>query len=174
MSKLESARAVIFDMRGYPSPDGLSAMAHLSDAPIHTVHFDIPITTLPDQQSVTYDDVGWAWQPQKPHFKGKMIFLTNGTAISQAEMFMSFVEDNHLGTIIGSTTAGTDGEINSMHLPGNYVLTWTGMRVFKYDGSRFMGVGISPNVPVSPTIAGIRAGRDEVLEKAIEIASAPQ
>jgi hypothetical protein len=170
MAKLAQTRAVIFDMRGYPSPDGLLAMAHLSDAPIHTQHFDIPITTQPDQIGVTYDDVGWAWQPRKPRFKGKMLFLTNGTAQSQAEMFMSFVEDNHLGTIIGSTTAGVDGEINYMNLPGDYTLSWTGTRAFKYDGSRFMGVGVTPSVLIKPTIAGIRAGRDEVLEKAIEIA----
>jgi len=30
-------------------------------------------------------------------------------------------------------------------------------------------VGIHPTVPVSPTIAGVRAGRDEQLERAIEI-----
>jgi C-terminal processing protease CtpA/Prc len=29
------------------------------------------------------------------------------------------------------------------------------------------GVGIVPNVEVRPTIAGIRAGRDEVLEEAL-------
>jgi hypothetical protein len=33
------------------------------------------------------------------------------------------------------------------------------------------GIGILPTVPVQPTIAGIAAGRDEVLEKGIEVAS---
>lgn len=174
MAKLSKARAVIFDMRGYPSTDGVYTMAHLSNRPIHTVHFDIPVETLPDQKGVTYQDVGWALQPVKPRFGGKFFFLTNGAAQSQAEMFMDFVEDNHLGTIIGSTTAGVDGEINYMGLPGDYVLSWTGMRVFKLDGSRFMGIGVSPNVPVEPTIAGIRAGRDEVLDKAVAIASQAQ
>jgi hypothetical protein len=32
-------------------------------------------------------------------------------------------------------------------------------------------VGILPTVPVSRTIAGVRAGKDELLEKAIQIAS---
>jgi hypothetical protein len=42
------------------------------------------------------------------------------------------------------------------------------MKVLKHDSSRHHGVGIRPTVPLSPTAAGIRAGRDEQLEKAIE------
>jgi hypothetical protein len=34
-------------------------------------------------------------------------------------------------------------------------------------------VGIIPDVVVKPTIKGIREGKDEVLEKAVELVSAP-
>ncbi len=37
------------------------------------------------------------------------------------------------------------------------------------DGSRHHGVGIQATVPVPRTLEGIRAGRDELLEKAIEV-----
>ncbi len=43
------------------------------------------------------------------------------------------------------------------------------MRVLKHDGSRHHLVGIGPTVPAAPTIAGIRAGRDEVLEAALRV-----
>ena len=43
------------------------------------------------------------------------------------------------------------------------------MLVQKRDGTPHHGVGILPPVPVSPTVAGIRAGRDEVLERAIDL-----
>ena len=43
------------------------------------------------------------------------------------------------------------------------------MKVLKQDGSRHHGVGIIPTVPVSRTIKGIAAGRDEFLDKAMEI-----
>jgi C-terminal processing protease CtpA/Prc len=78
--------------------------------------------------------------------------------------------DNRLATIVGSTTAGQDGNINPFTLPGGYTFNYTGMRVFNLDGSRFIGVGIPPDVAVEPTIAGIRSGKDEVLDKAIAIA----
>ena len=47
---------------------------------------------------------------------------------------------------------------------------WTGMRVVKHDGSRHRLVGIQPTVPMTRTIPGVREGRDELLEKALEIA----
>ena len=43
------------------------------------------------------------------------------------------------------------------------------MKVLKHDGSRHHGVGIAPTVPVSPAVPAIRAGRDEQLEKAMEL-----
>ncbi|HLH05897.1 MAG TPA: hypothetical protein VKW78_01530 [Terriglobales bacterium] len=46
-------------------------------------------------------------------------------------------------------------------------MTWTGMKVLKQDGSLHHGVGIRPTIPVSPTRAGIAAGKDEVLERAL-------
>jgi len=59
-------------------------------------------------------------------------------------------------------------------VPGGYILSWTGMRVLRHDGTRHHGVGISPTHPVSRTIKGIAEGRDEVLEKALELARTPR
>jgi C-terminal processing protease CtpA/Prc len=43
------------------------------------------------------------------------------------------------------------------------------MKVLKHDGSQHHGIGILPTVPVSRTRAGVAAGRDEVLERALEL-----
>ncbi len=67
----------------------------------------------------------------------------------------------------------TNGAINNISLPGGYTLRFTGMRVQKHDGSRHHGVGILPIVPVTRTYAGVAAGRDELLERAIEVVSEP-
>ena len=45
------------------------------------------------------------------------------------------------------------------------------MDIRKKDGSPHLGVGIKPTVPVSRTLAGVIAGRDELLEKGIEVVS---
>jgi hypothetical protein len=43
------------------------------------------------------------------------------------------------------------------------------MKALKRDGSRHHGVGVLPTVPVGRTIKGIAEGRDEVLERALDL-----
>jgi C-terminal processing protease CtpA/Prc len=82
---------------------------------------------------------------------------------------MGIVEHYKLGLIVGEATAGTNGNINPFHLPGGHEIYWTGMQVLKHDGSRHHGVGILPTHPVARTIAGVAAGKDEVLQAACRL-----
>ncbi len=111
----------------------------------------------------------WMIPATKPYLGAKKAFITDGRAISYAESCMGIVEHYKLGAIVGGPTAGTNGNVNPFTLPGGYRVVWTGMKVLKHDGSRHHGVGIVPTVPASRTIAGVAAGRDELLEKAIEV-----
>ncbi len=54
-------------------------------------------------------------------------------------------------------------------LPGGIPTGISGIGVYYPDGSETQRVGIVPDIEVKPTIEGLKAGRDEVLEKAIEI-----
>lgn len=94
-------------------------------------------------------------------------FLTGPGAISYAETVMAFVEHYHLGEIVGSATAGGNGNIAEIAGPTSCRTRFSGMRVTKHDGSRFHLVGVQPTIPASRTIAGVAAGRDEVLEKGL-------
>ena len=59
--------------------------------------------------------------------------------------------------------------MTSFSIPGGIDIFFTGQEVRHADGRQLQRVGIQPHVLVAPTIAGIRAGRDEVLEKGIEV-----
>ena len=83
---------------------------------------------------------------------------------------MGYIEGYQLATIVGQPTAGTNGNVNPFSLPGRYNISWTGMKVLKHDGSQHHGIGILPDIYVEKTIQGIKDGRDEFLEKALEIA----
>jgi C-terminal processing protease CtpA/Prc len=169
LGKLATARGVVFDLRGYPRL-GSKPLQHLIDRGAESARWNIPILRRPDFQGVQWNTGGrWTLEPLQPRLPKKIVFLTDGRAISYAESWMGIVEAYKLGEIVGETTAGTNGNINIVPLPGGYRVVFTGMKVLKHDGSRHHGVGIAPTVPVSPTIAGIRAGRDEQLEKALEI-----
>jgi C-terminal processing protease CtpA/Prc len=167
--KLAKATGIVFDMRGYPRV-GPRWMTHLSDNVEDSAQWHVPIITQPDHQNMQFDHrPGWNMPPEKPYFAAKRVVLTDGSAISYAESTMGIVEAYKLATIVGSATAGTNGNINPFTLPGGYTITWTGMKVLKHDGSRHHGVGIQPTIPVARTRAGVAAGRDEVLERGLGV-----
>ncbi len=171
LPKMEAATGLILDMRGYPNAElGAGFLRYLSEVPMKSAPMYVPLVTTPDHHDAIFDSSGgWTLNPLKPYLKARKVFLTNARAISFSETIMAIVEHYRLGTIVGSPTAGTNGNINPFTVPGGYQITWTGMKVLKHDGSQLHGVGIAPTVPVSRTQAAVAAGRDEVLERALEL-----
>src|SRR5690606_8662739 len=53
-------------------------------------------------------------------------------------------------------------------LPGGLAAAFTGLGVYYLDGTPTQRVGIVPDLHVTPTIEGLAAGRDEVLETALD------
>ena len=167
--KLLGARGIAIDFRGYPSNvDAFKFFGHFIDKPVQSALWNVPVFTRPDQQGRTFETSRWTVPPLAPQIAAKLAFVTGGGAISYAESCMGIVEAYGLGEIVGGPTAGTNGNVNSFLLPGGFSISWTGMQVLKHDGTSHHGVGIRPTVPVTRTVAGIAAGRDEVLERALE------
>lgn len=102
-------------------------------------------------------------------YKGKLVVLVNELTQSQAEYTsMAFRAGNNT-TIIGSTTAGADGNVSMIYLPGGMRTMISGIGVYYPNGKETQRVGIVPDIEVHPTVEGIRKGKDELLEKAIGI-----
>jgi C-terminal processing protease CtpA/Prc len=171
LPSLVKAKGIVFDMRGYPGgiQNPVEFFGHLIDKPVRTAQFLVPIVTKPDHEAMDFRDGGWPIQPKAPYLTAKRVFITDGRAISYAETCMAIVENYKLAEIVGEPTAGTNGNVNPFTIPGGYTITWTGMKVLKHDGSQHHGVGIQPTIPVSRTRAGIAAGRDEMIERAVEV-----
>ena len=92
---------------------------------------------------------------------------------SQAEHTGLFFKAANGTTFVGSPTSGANGSVTDLVLPGRITITFTGGAVRHPDGRQLQRIGLQPDVPVTPTVAGIRAGRDEVLEKALEYLEGP-
>ncbi len=170
LETLVAADGLVFDLRGYPGSAGKVLLHHLTDETIHSAFWRIPRSRYPEQVDVEYQESRWDVEPLEPRLPANVAFITDGRAISYAESCMAIVEAYQLGEIVGSTTAGTNGNINRVMLPCGFAMVWTGMRVVKHDGEiAHQGVGVAPTIPCERTIAGVAAGRDELLEKAIEV-----
>ena len=70
--------------------------------------------------------------------------------------------------IVGRPTAGADGDISKIRLPGGYSVAISALGVFYPDKTPTQQIGILPDILVYPTHDDILAGRDEVLTAAME------
>lgn len=104
-------------------------------------------------------------------YQGKVVVLIDEISQSQAEYTtMAFRAGNNT-TVIGSTTAGADGNVSRIPLPGGMRTMISGIGVYYPDGTETQRIGIVPDIKVKPTLKGIKDGRDELMEKAIEVIS---
>lgn len=158
------AKGLIIDIRNYPSEFMVFALGSL------LVERETPFARFTISDLVTPGAFHWkaseSLKPQKPHFAGKVVVLVDEISMSQSEYTaMTFRSSGAL--VVGSTTAGADGNVSPFGLPGGLRTMISGIGVFYPDKKPTQGIGIIPDVVVRPTIAGIRAGRDEVLEEAL-------
>jgi hypothetical protein len=170
IDELAAADGVVFDLRGYPQGNH-EVLHHLTDETIRSARWNVPRIIYPDRENIVgWDTSGrWVVEPRAPRFTGHIVFLTDGRAISYAESVMGIVEAYQLGDIVGRPTAGANGNVNPLQLPGNFIVYWTAMKTLKPDGSQHHLIGIQPTHPVQLTIAGVRAGIDEDLEAALAL-----
>lgn len=166
LPRLAAARGVVFDLRR-GSNVGNDVLAHLTDRTVSSSKWLVPVVMKPDRQEVEWMTTFWTIGPLLPRIR-KAAFLVDGRSDGFSETLLGMIEAHRLAAIVGSRSGGSNGSVNRADLPGGYRLLWTGQRVLKHDGSPLRGVGIAPTVPAERTIQGVAAGRDEIVEKAIE------
>jgi len=172
LSSLVQARGIIYDLRGpHFLPQLYVFLGHLLNRPAQGPPTEAPVVTRPDGAETIFQESRWTASPVPPYLSARIAFLAGGSTVGTAETILAVAGRYRLGEIVGGSSGGAGGMVNSFTLPGGYELTWSAEKVRNYDGSPLFGVGIRPTVPVSPTLAGIAAGKDEVLERAIQAVS---
>lgn len=172
-AKLTKFTDVIFDMRGYPSyPKMLTLLKQLCKFNV----FDWGVDKIPiiSYNPASEDDNSFVFKTRInkskafSKFNNKMVVLVNEETQSYGEAVADALRVNSNAVLIGSNTAGANGDVTFMSLPGNLDLMFSQMVILISDGSSMQKVGLFPDIEVNPTIDGIREGRDELVDKAIE------
>ncbi len=172
IGEFSSCEGLVLDLRGYPSSVGIGmVLDYLTDDETSISGWaHVPVVYSPDPRKR-----GWKMEAQRLEpgsidaYEGEVVILTNASAGSAAEWLLICLESTACVTIVGEPTAGTTGDITFVEIPGPAYAGFTGMKVLHGDGSPIQGIGILPDVEVHPTIQGIREGRDEILERGLEV-----
>jgi C-terminal processing protease CtpA/Prc len=178
--EFSAAPGLIFDMRGYPRLWAqFVVVSRLIKAPVTGCIYLCPQRsgTLYATQRIgphagrieQWRRENYVVEPDPDiHYGGPVVVLIDEAAISSAEDFCIYMKNARRAAFVGTATTGTNGNVTQVQLPGGIVISFTGMRVTHADGARFQNIGILPDVEARPTLAGLRAGRDEVLEAGVE------
>jgi len=97
-----------------------------------------------------------------------VVVLMNESTQSHLEFTVMSLQGSSNVVIMGTNTIGANGDIVFLPLPGGMVMIFTGLGVYTPDGGQTQRIGLSPDIYVPRTIAGISAGRDELMEAAIQ------
>jgi hypothetical protein len=159
---------LVVDIRNYPKEFVVFALGgHLVTQPTDFARFTVGDALNPG---------AFVWtspvtlRPLEPHFPGTVVILVDEVSQSQAEYTAMALRSAPNSVVVGSTTAGADGNVSHIPLPGGLSSMISGIGVFYPDGTPTQRIGIIPDLEVRPTIKGVREGRDEVLEAGISYA----
>lgn len=137
MKKLQSTRAAVFDLRGYPRSSSSSLAPHLNVKGAKSwVRFEVPVVAgskLVNGRLVLMEEAPTA---DVPVYRGRTVTLIDERAISAAETMGLMLEAIAGTTFVGAPTAGADGNMTFTVLPGGIWMSFTGMDTRHADGSQ--------------------------------------
>lgn len=174
---LPRTRALIIDLRTYPlKVDG--ALIALIGQSLRTESVVVrqalyQTLALPGlfyrQEQWLFEDFGEVAARCTEPYKGRVILLVDEMTQSNPEFQAMAFQSCPQTLTIGSPTSGANGSIVWIPLPGQ-MTSFSGIGALYPDGTQPQTVGVRLDVEVLPTAEGLQAGRDEVLERALELA----
>ncbi len=189
LDELGTARAVVLDIRnngGGNSRNGWNIGRYFSETPLEVSHWKTRTQTAafkawgrfsedPERKAHAAMD---AWyepaefgsvDPPEPTFNMPVAVLMGSSTYSAAEDFLAYMRANPRCIFVGGPSAGSTGQPLAFKIPGGAWVGITSKRDTMPDGTEFVGIGVLPDIEVNQTVADFRAGRDLVLERALDV-----
>lgn len=179
METFADTDGLVVDLRQYPSVIITYLLAeYLNPTPTTFAILEVPSLADPGRFfQMSYSSGAGAMAQQGlsdstepvPLYTGKVVLLMDETSQSRAEFAIMSLRQAPGAVVVGSPSVGADGDALYINLPGGCRTRFTTLGVLTPEGEETQRVGLQPDVVCAPTVEGIAAGRDELLEKAVEL-----
>jgi C-terminal processing protease CtpA/Prc len=103
----------------------------------------------------------------KRAYLGPLAVLIGPDSASGAEALAALIDESQRGVTVGERTAGALTGASEYKLPDGGQLSVAEFDIRTPSGKRLEGVGLEPRIPIKPSLADKRAGRDPVLARAL-------
>ncbi|WP_405415289.1 S41 family peptidase [Maribacter sp. Asnod1-A12] len=169
MKALINTKAIIFDLRKTSSSTPFKIANYITSQKRDFYKAIVPDLDYPGRfiWTRTYQ----AGTNSKLKYNGKVILLVDENCQSQREFTAMCLQTGDNVTTIGSQTSGADGNVVVFNMVGGYRTQITGAGIFYPDGTETQRNGVRIDIEVNSTIEGIKNGKDEILERAIQFAN---
>lgn len=167
MVKLMKMNKIIIDIRNYPKGVLYELSKYLNPKPTDFVKIFAPnidrpgqfIWTQTMQTGINNDD----------YYRGKVVLIVNEQTQSHGEFTAMCLQASPNTITVGSKTAGTDGNVSYVFLPGGIRTYFTGIGIVYPDGTYTQRIGIKIDTIVKPLVKDVQNNYDRLLEIAINI-----
>jgi C-terminal processing protease CtpA/Prc len=168
MNKFKDTKGIVIDFRCYPVDFLVFSLGrYFLPEPKDFVKFTNGSLDYPGL--FTFTENLKTGDTNKNYYKGKIIIIVDESTQSSAEYQTMALRTAPKAKVIGSTTAGADGNVSEIYLPGGIRTMISGIGILTPEGNETQRVGIVPDIEIKPTIKGFKEGKDELLLKAIEL-----
>src|SRR3989440_6311263 len=175
-----AVQGLVLDLRsasGGRTEDAYQILARLTDQPFSAVRWRTPqyraafrAWNLPDSATTWYGPDGGRVSPRREHpaYGGPIALLASSVTAGAAEDLLAAFRATGRGVIIGESSAGSVGDIATFALPKNWGVQFSVTRHAFPDGTEYAGLGVKPDLLVSPTVDDLLAGNEPMLDRARE------
>lgn len=164
--KWDNKKAIIFDLRTYPKENLTRLLPYLHEEPISFFRSTSGSVIKPG--TFAFDEPIFFETKDGYQYKGTIVILINNESQSKSEFSAMALRTAPNSIVIGSQTAGTDGDVVNMVLPGNVTTIMTGNGIYTLDKEETQQVGIIPDIKVEIRIQDLKNEKDKILEVAIK------
>lgn len=126
----------------------------------------------PRKEYVIRDLAPWIADKRKWTYAGPVVLIVDAGCFSACDIFTNAMDENNRALVLGATATGGG---SASPVGGPVFPEWEGVSIRvsyliaqRKDGSHIESRGVRPHVMVEPTLQDYVAGRDPLLERALE------
>ena len=161
MANADKAKGFIIDLRG--NPGGLGAMA-MGAAGWFTSQRGLKLGTM----AMRGNTLNFVVFPRPNATSAPLAILVDGCSASTSEIFAGGMQYLKRARIFGTRTAGAALPSTFTRLPNGDGFQYIVANYISIGGKPLEGLGVEPDETVKLTQQGLLAGKDEVMDRAVE------
>lgn len=102
------------------------------------------------------------------YYKNKVVVLIDECTWSQPEFTTMSLRNGKNVVVMGENSIGADGDMAWLPLPDGNQVSFSCLGVYTPEGGQTQRIGLSPDIYINRTIEGVKDGRDEFIEQAVQ------